>query len=110
MALLRRLAAPKTPSGVRDTERTGRPAHMPRRRDPRGAVLAAISRFARGIRTTTMRFRKAPAEAVVDPTLPAAAQIVQVQHPSATLPARPYDLLLLAAVLGLLTVGTIEIY
>ncbi len=42
--------------------------------------------------------------------LPAAAQLVAVQHPSATLPERPYDLLLLAAVLGLLGIGTIEIY
>jgi cell division protein FtsW len=45
-----------------------------------------------------------------DATLPAAAQLVAVQHPSATLPERPYDLLLLAAVLGLLGIGTIEIY
>ncbi|HEX5061238.1 MAG TPA: putative lipid II flippase FtsW, partial [Kofleriaceae bacterium] len=33
-----------------------------------------------------------------------------VQHPSATLPERAYDLMLLAAVLALLGVGTIEIY
>ena len=46
----------------------------------------------------------------LDPTLPATAQIVAVQHPSATLPERPYDLVLLAAVLGLLGIGTIEIY
>ena len=45
-----------------------------------------------------------------EPTLPAAAQIVAVQHPSATLPERPYDLIMLAAVLGLLGIGTIEIY
>src|SRR5438874_9498895 len=42
--------------------------------------------------------------------LPARAQLVAIQHPSATLPARPYDLLLLAAVLALLAFGTIEIY
>jgi cell division protein FtsW len=46
----------------------------------------------------------------IDPTLPATAQIVAVQHPSVTLPERPYDLLLLTAVLGLLGIGTIEIY
>ena len=45
-----------------------------------------------------------------DPSLPAAAKLVAVQHPSATVPERPYDLVLLAAVLGLLGIGTIEIY
>ncbi len=45
-----------------------------------------------------------------DEKLPAAAQLVAVQHPSATLPERPYDLWLLAVVLGLLGIGTIEIY
>ena len=42
--------------------------------------------------------------------LPAAAQLIAVQHPSATLPERPYDLWLVFAVLGLLGLGTIEIY
>lgn len=42
--------------------------------------------------------------------LPAAAQLIAVQHPSATLPERPYDLWLIFAVLGLLGLGTIEIY
>ena len=54
--------------------------------------------------------KRAAAEAAIDPTLPAAAQIVAVQHPSAALPERAYDLWLLAAVFGLLGVGTIEIY
>lgn len=45
-----------------------------------------------------------------DPALPASASLIAVQHPSATLPERPYDLLLLAAVLGLLGIGTVEIY
>jgi cell division protein FtsW len=49
-------------------------------------------------------------EPALDPTLPATAQIVAVQHPSAVLPERPYDLVLLVAVLGLLGIGTIEIY
>jgi cell division protein FtsW len=43
-------------------------------------------------------------------TLPPNAALIAVQHPSATLPERSYDLLLLAAVLALLGVGTIEIY
>jgi len=42
--------------------------------------------------------------------LPPAASLVAVQHPSATLPERPYDVLLIAAVLCLLGIGTIEIY
>jgi len=53
--------------------------------------------------------RAAPAVAV-DPTLPATAQLVAVQQPSAVLPERPYDLVLLVCVLGLLGIGTIEIY
>jgi cell division protein FtsW len=53
----------------------------------------------------------APGEAPrIDPTLPATAQVVAVQHPTVELPERAYDLVLLAAVLGLLTIGTIEIY
>jgi len=51
--------------------------------------------------------KKAPP---IDPTLPVSAQIVAVQHPSAALPERSYDLLLIAAMLGLLCIGTIEIY
>src|SRR5215207_1410843 len=46
----------------------------------------------------------------IDPRLPACAQVVAVQHPSATLPERPYDLVLLTAVLGLLVIGTIAVY
>lgn len=45
-----------------------------------------------------------------DVALPTSASVVSIQHPSATLPERPYDLWLLAAVLGLLGIGTIEIY
>ncbi|HEX2689828.1 MAG TPA: putative lipid II flippase FtsW [Kofleriaceae bacterium] len=54
--------------------------------------------------------RSSSSEPAIDPTLPATAQIVAVQHPNATLPERPYDLWLLIAVLGLLAIGTIEIY
>jgi cell division protein FtsW len=57
-----------------------------------------------------LRTRRAAPEPVIDPTLPAAAQVIAVQHPSATLPERPFDLWLLAVVLGLLGIGTIEIY
>ncbi len=42
--------------------------------------------------------------------LPATAQLVAIQHPSATLPERAFDLWLLAAVCGLLGIGTIAIY
>ncbi|HEY1813712.1 MAG TPA: putative lipid II flippase FtsW [Kofleriaceae bacterium] len=38
------------------------------------------------------------------------APFVASQQPTATLPERPYDLLLLGAVLGLLGLGTVEIY
>lgn len=42
--------------------------------------------------------------------LPATAQLIAIQHPSATLPERAFDLWLLAAVFGLLGIGTIAIY
>ena len=56
------------------------------------------------------RGRAPDPEPAIDPTLPATAQLAPVQHPSVTLSERPYDLLLLAAVLGLLAIGTIEIF
>jgi cell division protein FtsW len=58
------------------------------------------------------RFRKQvkPEPIQIDPRLPATAQVVSVQHPSTTLPERPYDLLLLTAVLALLGIGTIAIF
>jgi cell division protein FtsW len=46
----------------------------------------------------------------VDPTLPATAQVVAVQRPAVDAPERPYDVVLIAAVLGLLAIGTIAIY
>jgi cell division protein FtsW len=49
-------------------------------------------------------------EAALDPTLPATAQLIAIQEPSSPLAERPYDLLLLTAVLTLLGIGTIEIY
>jgi cell division protein FtsW len=58
------------------------------------------------LRRLIERMRARPSTA----TLPTAAQIVAIQHPSVALPERPYDLVLLTAVLALLGLGTIEIY
>ena len=66
--------------------------------------MPVLRRLVHWIRTRALR------RGAADPALPAAAQLVAVQHPSATLPERPYDLLLLAVVLGLLGIGTVEIY
>ena len=41
---------------------------------------------------------------------PVAAIVAQPQQPVAQLPERPYDVILLAAVLGLIGIGTVEIY
>jgi len=55
--------------------------------------------------------RREPAPApAIDPTLPATAQVVAVQRPAVELPERAYDVVLIAAVLGLLAIGTVEIY
>jgi cell division protein FtsW len=56
------------------------------------------------------RLRAALTRRPADPAVGAAAPIVAVQQPSVALPERPYDLVLLACVLGLLGIGTIEIY
>src|SRR4051812_48233040 len=79
---------------------------------PRPSPDRPPSRVARLIGTALRELaeRRRAAEPAIDPTLPAAAQVIAVQHPSATLPERAYDLWLLAAVLGLLGLGTIEIY
>ena len=45
-----------------------------------------------------------------DARLPPAAALIAIQEPSANLPERPYDLVLIGAVLALLGIGTIEIY
>jgi len=75
---------------------------------PRSTAIRVAARLAAAVR------RVLPArdarETALDPTLPATAQLVAIQHPSTTLPERPLDLLLLVAVLGLLAIGTIEIY
>ena len=78
-----------------------------RRRDVPANRREAPSRLSLGRLLGRLRRPAAPA---LDPTLPLNAQVVAIQHPSVTLPERPFDLVLLAAVLGLLGVGTIEIY
>jgi len=54
--------------------------------------------------------RRDTATTSIDPTLPATAAIVAIQHPSVEVPERPYDLWLLGAALGLLVIGTIAIF
>jgi len=71
----------------------------------RGPIGRAVARFLERVRPAPR-----PSSGAIDPTLPATAQVVAVQHPSLSLPERPYDLVLLFAVLGLLAIGTIEIY
>jgi len=63
------------------------------------------------LRTRFATWFRGPARSeTIDPTLPVTAQIVSVQQPSQSLPERPYDLVLLFAVLALLAIGTVEIY
>ena len=68
--------------------------------------MSALRRIVDRVRKLRGRARSGD----VDPLLPTAAQIVAVQHPSAVLPERSYDLILLGAVLALLGLGTVEIY
>ena len=85
--------------------RPNRPATAPRVSEPIWRRAAALGHKLR------LTLRPDPrSSAGLDPTLPATAQLVAVQQPSVALPERPYDLLLLVAVLGLLGIGTIEIY
>lgn len=102
MAVLRRIVALWAKRGAGSANRSER---APRHNEwswPRGL---------RALRALRQKLRPEPRqEPALDPTLPATAQIVAVQHPSVTLPERPYDLLLLIAVLGLLGIGTVEIY
>jgi len=77
------------------------------------STAAALRKAAGSLRRAAGSLRGAPpgsASLTIDPTLPATAQIVAVQQPSIAVTERPYDLLLLVAVLGLLSIGTIEIY
>ena len=70
-------------------------------------VLRRIAEWRRRGPTPAARPPRPPE---LDPTLPATAQVVAIQRPAVELPERPYDLLLIASVLALLTIGTIEIY
>ncbi len=63
-----------------------------------------------GIRRALTAIKRKKHRAEVDPTLAAAPSAIVNAAPTASLPERPYDLVLLLAVLGLLTSGTIEIY
>jgi cell division protein FtsW len=77
----------------------------------RAVGVARVLRALRRLRPVEALGRlRGRADAAIDPTLPATAQVVAVQHPSVNLPERPYDLSLLVAVLCLLGIGTIEIY
>lgn len=85
-----------------------RPPRGNTRSSARPVWQRAVERAREGL--AELRARMKRPGALIDPTLPATAQMVSVQHPSATLPERPYDLVLLVAVLGLLGIGTIEIF
>jgi cell division protein FtsW len=98
--------APTEPAVRRATHRPGHAGHAGHAfRQWLGIHAARLGR-----RLRTLRRPGTEPGTGIDPTLPATAQIVAIQHPSATLPERPYDLVLLVAVLGLLAIGTIEIY
>jgi len=86
--------------------RPNRPATSPRTREEvwRNRLAGLVQKLRLALRPG------ARPGAAMDPTLPATAQLVAVQQPCVALPERPYDLLLLVAVLGLLGIGTIEIY
>ena len=100
----------RPPTARSEGNQPRRPAH-PAALAARRLAAAAMGRIARLARITRSVARRLPGRgAPLDPTLPAPAQIVAVQQPTAALPERPLDLLLLSAVLCLLSVGTIEIY
>src|SRR5689334_9760238 len=63
------------------------------------------------LETVTERVRawRRPADKI-DPTLPATSSVVAVQSPAVSLPERSYDLVLVAAVLALLSIGTVAIF
>ena len=65
-------------------------------------IKAAAAKRVAGVRARVAKFRKKDDDEPVK--LPASAALIAVQHPSATLPERSYDLLLIAAVFALLGV------
>ncbi|MBA3397069.1 MAG: putative lipid II flippase FtsW [Deltaproteobacteria bacterium] len=99
MTVLRRIA----------TWRAERAEYDGNRQPTRPRLARVVHKVGRAVARARTRVAS-PSAGQLDPTLPATAQVVAVQHPSATLPERPYDLVLLAAVLGLLVIGSIEIY
>ena len=103
MAVLRSIVALWTSHRARPMPRNARASEQP-------AWARWLGELRLGATRAVTRLRRPATEPGLDPTLPATAQIVAVQHPSAALPERPYDLVLLVAVLGLLGIGTIEIY
>ena len=64
--------------------------------------MSVLRRFVERVRARREKDEPVP--------LPPNAALIAVQHPSVTLPERSYDLVLFAAVLMLLGVGTVEIY
>lgn len=74
------------------------------------AVRAPVREIARRVRDRVKPPLPKDTIGAVDPRLPTCAQVVAVQHPSTTLPERPFDLIMIAAVLGLLVIGTIAVY
>jgi len=62
--------------------------------------MAVLRRLVERARTLSGRVRDRLRRRDSDPNLPAAAALIAVQHPSATLPERPFDLLLLDLKLG----------
>jgi cell division protein FtsW len=107
MTVLRRLVAPRS---ERSTARPSAAARLATKQAD-GSELEPPPPT--GWDKLVARFRKPPKPepiGEIDPSLPATAQVVAIQHPSATLPERSYDLILIAAVLGLLGIGTIAIF
>src|SRR5437588_4339130 len=105
MAVLRRMAARW--SGQREGAAKRLARRAPAAPSEAARWLAARLRW---IATVARWIAAQRRRAGIDPTLPATAHVVAVQQPSASLPERPYDLVLLACVLALLGIGTIEIY
>jgi cell division protein FtsW len=77
---------------------------------PQDAPMTVLRRIAEWRRAPRAGRPAAPPAPEIDPTLPATAQVVAVQHPTPAIEERAYDLVLVAAVLTLLSIGTIEIY
>jgi hypothetical protein len=69
--------------------------------------MSVLRRVLDQVRAVRLPFRRRDEAEVA---LPTSASVVAIQHPSATLPERSFDLVLIGAVLALLSIGTIEIY